>query len=74
MPSKNKSERLDSRKVQAWAEKRKAAVFTTAQVADKFKVTFRQAAAGVAILRLREVLDPAQPPKTKDGISRWTLA
>lgn len=61
--------RLDSTKVLEWAKKKKS--FTTAQVQDTFKVTKMQAAAGIAILRIKEVVEPASPPKTDTGVSRW---
>lgn len=65
MPKK----RLDSSKVLEWAKKKKT--FTTSDVQTIFKVTKMQAAAGIAILRIKEVVEPASPAKTDTGVSRW---
>jgi hypothetical protein len=69
MPALKKN-RLDSQKVLAHFQKR--GTLTTQQVATYHKVTPQQAAAGIAILRIKDVVEPADPPKTKDGVSRWT--
>lgn len=62
--------RLSSDKVATYCKRRKT--FTTDDVATKFKVTRRHAAAPIAILRLKEWIQPADPPKTDEGVSRWT--
>jgi len=47
---------------------------TTKEIADHFKVRLGQAAAAVAILRIKETVAPAEPPKSPDGYSRWRRA
>jgi hypothetical protein len=61
---------LDSNEVLKFAQRRKK--FSTKQVADHFQVGFQQAAAGIAILRIKEVLErgPASTSKS-DRSSRW---
>ncbi len=60
---------LDSSKVLEHVKKVKKV--TTQTVADKFKVKFQQAAAAIAILRIKEVIKPDSPSKDSNGISRW---
>ncbi len=71
--SKPRETRLDSMKVLEYVTK-KARAFTTAEVAQHFKKREQQAAAAIAILRIKEKVVPADPPKTADGVSRWVLA
>ena len=62
--------RLESKKVAALFKKR-GSVLTTEQIANHFKVKIQKAAASIAILRIKEVVEPASPPKTDTGVSRW---
>lgn len=61
--------RLDSSKVAEFA--RKAKRFTTDSVATRFRVGKQQAAAAIAILRIKEVVQPDTPAKDPHGSSRW---
>lgn len=61
-------ERLSSALVEQYACARRT--FTTKEVARKFRVRNQQAAAAIAILRIKEVVEPADPPKVK-GSSSW---
>jgi hypothetical protein len=63
--------RLDSEKVYKFIGGK---VRTTAEIAAHFKVGLRQAAAAVAILRIKETVEPASPPKDSEGVSRWRRA
>lgn len=65
--------KLDTTKVIAYLQKCKSKRFTTMSLANKFKVTKQQAAAGVAILRIKDIVEPDVPAKTKDGVSRWVF-
>lgn len=65
-----KSSRLDSSLVADFAKKSKT--FTTDGVATKFKVGRQQAAAAIAILRIKETVEPGKPAKDEKGSSRWT--
>ena len=53
-----------------WATKRKT--FTTGQVSDQFGVSPGQAAALVAILRIKEAIEPHG--NGPDGTSAWAIA
>lgn len=61
--------RLDSKLVLKHIKKHKH--FTTDQIAEYFKKTRLQAAAAIAILRIKEVVEPDDPAKDADGSSRW---
>lgn len=64
--------KLDSNEVLKYARRRKT--FSTQQVADHFGVSKQQAAAGIAILRIKEVLERAEMAGVSNGdnSSRWT--
>lgn len=62
-------EKLNTQKVIEFAKKKGR--FTTAQVASKFKATKMQAAACIAIMRIKEVVQRDTPGKTRSGSSRW---
>jgi len=67
---KDKINRVDSMEVLAFIEKR--GVVSTDQVAAKFKIRPQQAAANLAILRIKDKIQPAQKPDgSKDRSSRW---
>ena len=63
--------KLDSNEVLKYARRRKT--FSTQQVADHFGVSKQQAAAGIAILRIKEVLDRVEATGVSNGddSSRW---
>lgn len=63
-------QRLDSSKVAEYAKKSK--IFTTDGVATHFRVGRQQAAAAIAILRIKETVHPGKPAKDPNGTSRWT--
>lgn len=63
--------KLDSSKVLQFAQKEKR--FTTADVVKRFRTSPGQAAAAIAILRIKEVLERDQPGKDDDGHSRWVF-
>jgi hypothetical protein len=69
MPSVKSTERLDSSKVAEFA--RRTRRFTTDRVATQFKVTRQKAAAAIAILRIKETVEPDVPAKDPAGVSRW---
>lgn len=64
-------ERLNSDLVFSYAKKAKT--FSTRDVAVKFKASFMQAAAAIAVLRGRNKIYPGNPSKDLDGISLWTI-
>ena len=64
-------ERLDSSLVFKFIGK---SVRTTDEIAEHFKARHGQSAAAVAILRIKETVIPADPPKDQDGSSRWRRA
>jgi len=70
MPQKQKQQRLDTGLVIDYVKVRKT--FTTDEVAMHFKASRGQAAATIAIMRIKEVVKPAVP-KTKNGSSHWTF-
>jgi hypothetical protein len=61
--------RLDSDKVLEFAKEKTN--FSTDQVARKFKVPRQQAAAAIAILRLKSLLERGEPKTAADGSSAW---
>jgi hypothetical protein len=63
---------LDSDKVLEFFKKRRK-VLSTQDIATRFKVRPQQAAAAVAILRIKSAVEPAEPSKTLEGVSRWQL-
>ena len=65
------TERLDSAQVFKFIGK---SVRTTQEIADHFEVRGGQAAAAVAILRIKETVVPATPAKDQNGSSRWRRA
>ncbi len=67
MPAKQQP--LDSNKVLEFARKTRS--FTTDGVARRFGVRRQQAAASIAILRIKEVVKPDDPAKDTNGSSRW---
>jgi hypothetical protein len=71
MPSPDQTQRLDSKKVLAHIQKHKH--FSSKQVARRFRVRLTQAVAAIAILRIKEVVEPGMPPDPddKDQSSRW---
>jgi len=71
MPAK-KTGRLNADAVLVFLKKRKT-VTSTDDIANHFKVGKQQAAASVAILRIKDVVEPATPPKGPDGTSLWRL-
>lgn len=62
--------RLDSSKVAVFAKRVKT--FTTDRVASQFKVGRQQAAAAIAILRIKDQVQPAAGAKDPSGSSHWT--
>lgn len=67
---KTEKKRLDSDRVLAFAKKKRA--FSTDDVAREFKVGRPQAAAAIAILRLKSALK--KDGTAKDGSSAWVTA
>lgn len=67
---KKQDNKVSAVDVLPWARKKKR--FTTKQLAEHTGVTFRQATALVAILRIKEALTP--DGKGKDGSSQWIAA
>jgi hypothetical protein len=63
--------RLDSDKVLSFAKTKKR--FSTDDVARKFSVGRQQAAAAIAILRLKSLLNKDPQGAGPDGSSRWIL-
>lgn len=61
-------ERLDSSEVFKFIGK---SIRTTQEIAAHFKVRPQQAAAAVAILRIKGTVEPARPAKDDGGSSRW---
>lgn len=61
-------ERLDSEKVYQYIGK---SVRTTQDIAKRFNVRAGQAAAAIAILRIKGTVVPATPKKDPHGVSRW---
>jgi len=61
-------EKLSSDKVYTFIGNR---IKTTQEIADHFGARSQQAAAAVAILRIKGTVRPANPPKDEEGISRW---
>ena len=67
-----KEVKADSMDVLAYIQKR--GVVSTAEVAAKFKIRTTQAAANLAILRIKDAIEPAaKPEKSKDKTSRWQV-
>jgi hypothetical protein len=69
--TKSKSDhKADSLEVLDWIKKR--GTFSTKQVADHFGIRLMQAAANIAILRIKEVVKPMpKPERSEDHSSRW---
>lgn len=63
--------RLNTEKVIAFARKKKA--FTTDEVARRFKGTRMQAAACIAIMKIKGIVERSNPSKTPQGVSRWNF-
>ena len=60
---------METDKVITFAKKRKQ--FSTQQVASHFKIRKRQAAACIAIMRIKGLVERGYPPETLSGSSRW---
>ena len=68
--SDNKANSLD---VLEWIKKRK--LVSTNEIAAHFGIRPMQAAANVAILRIKNAVEPAQiPERSNDQSSRWSYA
>jgi hypothetical protein len=65
------AQRLDTNQVITYVKNRKS--FTTDEVATYFDVSRGQAAASIAIMRIKNVVERAVP-KTKRGSSHWTFS
>jgi hypothetical protein len=62
--------KANSLEVLDWVKKRKT--FSTQEVADHFGIRLMQAAANIAILRIKEVVESApKPERSNDKSSRW---
>lgn len=61
--------KLDANEVAKYAKAKKK--FSTLDVVKHFKVRKMQAAAGIAILRIKEVVNPGNPAKDSAGVSQW---
>lgn len=70
--TKEETKRLDSDKVLEFAKTKDT--FSTDDVARRFRVPRKQAAAAIAILRLKSLLDRGEPRTAKDGSSAWQTA
>ncbi len=69
-PKRNSENKADSLDVLEWVKKR--GVFSTQQVADHFGIRLMQAAANIAILRIKEVVKSMpKPERSEDQSSRW---
>lgn len=62
--------RLDTARVIEYVRRRRS--FTTDEVAEKFKVRRGQAAAAIAIMRIKEVVERAEP-RSRNGSSHWVF-
>jgi hypothetical protein len=69
--SRSNGKRLDSSKVLEYVKKHKN--FSTAEIAKVFRAKHLQAAAAIAILRIKEVVDhgPKASSSSSDQSSRW---
>jgi hypothetical protein len=70
--TKTTKAKITAEDVLAFMKKRKGPV-TTVEVADNFSMKVTRAAAFLAILRIKDAIEPASPPKTADGVSRWRV-
>ena len=70
LKSKSSNTKVTAKDVLPWATKRKT--FTTQQVSEQFEVSPGQAAALVAILRIKEAIEPHG--NGLDGTSAWAIA
>lgn len=67
---RNSSPKLDTNLVIQYVRRRKS--FTTDEVAERFEATRGQAAATIAIMRIKTMVERAEP-RVRNGSSHWRL-